>query len=232
MGDIDTTATSATGVPVIEIFLNSTGSIAGSSVLSCLISVIVLVCANSLMAEGSRAVYAFARDHGLPFSQTLSKVSDSKKVPVYAIMLTCLVQIAFNSIYFGTITGFNTVISISTEGFYLSYAMPLLSRILAHVSGKKHRLEGPYSLGKFGLPLNIFGFLFLTFCCITFNFPTLNPVTVENMNYTSAAIGVVMVISLITWITTGRKRFTGPERGHLLDDSGREIVATSETKVA
>lgn len=117
MGDIDATATSSTGVPVIEIFLNSTASVAGSTVLSCLISVIVLVCANSLMAEGSRAVYAFARDHGLPFSQTFSKVSESKKVPVYAIMLTCVVQIAFNSIYFGTITGFNTVISISTEGF-------------------------------------------------------------------------------------------------------------------
>lgn len=117
MGDIDATATSATGVPVIEIFLNSTASVAGSTVLSCLISVIVLVCANSLMAEGSRAVYAFARDHGLPFSQTLSKVSDSKKVPVHAIMLTCVVQMAFNSIYFGTLTGFNTVISISTEGF-------------------------------------------------------------------------------------------------------------------
>lgn len=110
--------------------------------------------------------------------------------------------------------------------------MPLLARILAHVSGKKHRLEGPYSLGRYGLPLNIFGFLFLTFCSITFNLPTLNPVDSENMNYTSAAIGVVMVISIITWITTGRKHFTGPDSGHLLDVGRREEVAATEPKIA
>lgn len=88
------------------------------------------------------------------------------------------------------------------------------------------------SIGKYGLPLNVFGFLFLTFCCITFNFPTLNPVTVENMNYTSAAIGIVMLISLVTWLTTGRKRFTGPDRDHLLGVDRNEIVSTGETKVA
>jgi choline transport protein len=121
MGDIETTAGTATGVPVIEIFFNSTGSVAGASGLSSLICVIVLVCANSLMAEGSRAVYAFARDHGLPFSRTFSKVSEKTKVPVNAVLLTCLVQIAFNSIYFGTLTGFNTVISIATEGFCTSF---------------------------------------------------------------------------------------------------------------
>ena len=30
------------------------------------------------------------------------------------------------------------------------------------------------------------------------------------MNYTSAAIGVVALISIVTWITTGRKQFSGP----------------------
>lgn len=117
IGDIETTAGTPTGVPVIEIFFNSTGSVAAASTLASLISVIALVCANSLMAEGSRAVYAFARDHGLPFSQTFSKVSQKTKVPVYAILLTAFVQLAFDSIYFGTLTGFNTVISIATEGF-------------------------------------------------------------------------------------------------------------------
>ena len=117
MGDIETTATSPTGVPVIEIFFNSTGSVGGACALASLITVIVLFSANALMTEGSRAVFAFARDRGLPFSGLLSKVEKRRQVPVYAILLTLLVQIAFNSIYFGTITGFNTVISIATEGF-------------------------------------------------------------------------------------------------------------------
>jgi choline transport protein len=115
MGDLEKTANTPTGVPVIEIFYHSTKSVGGASALSSLIAVIALVCANSLMAEGSRVIYAFARDRGLPFSKSFSRVS--KQVPINAILLTCLVQIAFNSIYFGTTTGFNTVISIATSGF-------------------------------------------------------------------------------------------------------------------
>ena len=60
---------------------------------------------------------AFARDHGLPFSHIFAKVEKKRQIPVYAILLALGVQMALNSIYFGTVTGFNTVISIATEGF-------------------------------------------------------------------------------------------------------------------
>jgi choline transport protein len=116
IGDLEATGSTATGVPVIEIMFNSTQSIAGASTLSSMIIVIAVVCANSLMAEGSRAVYAFARDNGLPFSVQLSRVS-SRSVPVNAVLLTAVVQMAFNSIYFGTTTGFNTIVAIATQGF-------------------------------------------------------------------------------------------------------------------
>ena len=91
--------------------------------------------------------------------------------------------------------------------------MPLLVRILARLSGHAKVLQGPFTLGKYGIVLNIVGFVFLLFASITFNFPTVNPVNEENMNYTSAAIGVIGLISAVTWIMTGRKRFTGPDTG-------------------
>lgn len=241
IGDLEATASTPTGVPVIEIMFHSTNSIAGTSAMASMLSVITVVCANSLMAEGSRAVYAFARDNGLPFSNVLSTVSE-RSVPVYAVLLTTVVQMAFNSIYFGTTTGFNTIIGIATQGFCksnppvcstlgngldmlmpfptdLSYLMPLLSRILAHFSGKKTRLEGSYSLGRWGIVLNIIGFLYLTFVCVVSNLPTVTPVTSENMNYTSAATGAVMLLSLVFWIMTGRKKFTGPAYDEFADTS-------------
>lgn len=116
IGDLESTGSTPTGVPVIAIILNSTNNIAGTSTLASMIAIICVVCSNSLMAEGSRAVYAFSRDNGLPFSNVLSKVS-SRSVPVNALILTMVVQMAFNSIYFGTITGFNTIITIATQGF-------------------------------------------------------------------------------------------------------------------
>lgn len=117
IGDIAKTAESTTGSPLIEIFFNSTNSVVGTCFLTSLLVVIVLICANALLAEGSRSVYAFARDRGLPFSDLFAKVDPKRQVPVYSILLTCVVQMALNSIYFGTLTGFNTVISIATEGF-------------------------------------------------------------------------------------------------------------------
>ena len=100
----------------------------------------------------------------------------------------------------------------------LSYAMPLLVRILARFTGHTKVLSGPYTLGKYGIVLNAVGLIFLLFASITFNFPTVNPVDQNNMNYTSAAIGVIALISAVTWFTTGRKHFTGPETGITITD--------------
>ena len=213
IGDIDSTAASTTGVPLIQILYDSTGSVVGTCFLTSLIVVIVLVCANALLAEGSRSLFAFARDRGLPFSSVFAKVESTRQVPVYAILLACGVQMALNSIYFGTLTGFNTVISIATEGFYLSYAMPLLARVISWFTGDAKVLPGPYNLGRYGIWMNLLGLLFLVFTSITFNFPTISPVDSGNMNYTSAAIGVIALVSIVTWITTGRKAFTGPQIG-------------------
>ncbi len=58
--------------------------------------------------------------------------------------------------------------------------------------------------------MNVIGFLFLLFTSITFNFPTVYPVDRDNMNYTSAAVGVIGLISLVTWVAGGKRSFTGP----------------------
>lgn len=89
--------------------------------------------------------------------------------------------------------------------------MPLLSRLLAYFTSRVKIIPGPYNLGAYSVPLNAIGLVFLTFGCITFTFPTAHPVNEDNMNYTSAAIGVIALISIITWLTTGRKNFTGPQ---------------------
>ena len=59
--------------------------------------------------------------------------------------------------------------------------------------------------------VNFIGLTYLLFACITFNFPSVYPVNSENMNYTSAAVGVIMFVAAVTWFTAARKRFSGPE---------------------
>lgn len=117
IGDIKDTAESSTGVPIIQIFYDSTQNTAATCILASMITVITIVTSVSLLAEGSRSVFAFARDHGLPFSRVWSKVESMRKIPLYALALTLAVQLGLNSIYFGTVTGFETVVSIASTGF-------------------------------------------------------------------------------------------------------------------
>ena len=211
IGDMEQTANTSTGVPVIQIFYDSTGSKVGACFLGGMITVIVIVAGNNLLAEGSRVIYAFARDRGLPFSGIFSKVDKKSKVPIYAVLLTLAAQLALDAIDFGTSNGFETVTSIATEGFYISYAIALGSRILGYFTGHVTTLKGPFSLPPaISISLNVLGLLYLLFTSITFNFPTSYPVDDNNMNYTCAAVGIICIISLITWVTTGRKHFTGP----------------------
>lgn len=118
----------------------------------------------------------------------------------------------------------------------MSYAMALLSRLIGYFSGHVTKLDGPYSFSvPVSIALNSLGLLFLLFASITFNFPSLYPVNHESMNYTSAAIGVIGLISIVTWFTTGRKHFTGPGavsslRGHNTAQEIRAAIAGDEKK--
>lgn len=117
IGDITATATTITGVPTLEVYYNSTGSKAATCALTSLTCVIGIIALNSLLAEGSRSVYAFVRDRGLPFSKVFAKVSSKHQIPLNALLLTLVVQLALDAIDFGTTTGLQTVVAISTAGF-------------------------------------------------------------------------------------------------------------------
>ena len=77
MGDPVAALTTTTGYPVIEIYLQATGSTTGATVLTCFIIVPATVCQFSIFASVTRLVWAFARDKGLPFSSFFSVVRPS-----------------------------------------------------------------------------------------------------------------------------------------------------------
>lgn len=217
--NLDAIETTSTGVPLIAIFQQATGTVGGAIGLTVLVTIIALVSLAFLMAQSSRVVFSFARDHGLPFSKYISQVHPTLHVPHFAILTVLVVNMALMAIYFGSVTGFNTILGFSTEGFYLSYIMPLLVRVWGRLEGR-HDIDSAYSLGRFGMAFNIIGMAYLAFCVVVFNFPSVSPVNSANMNYTCAAVGVAALIAATTWLTTARKHFTGPQRGGILEGFG------------
>jgi amino acid transporter len=75
ISDINTVTNSGTGLPLIEVYYLATGSKATATMFIVAIAIVIFVALFNVFASVSRLTWAFARDHGLPFSRTFAKVS-------------------------------------------------------------------------------------------------------------------------------------------------------------
>jgi len=75
VGNVGDILDTKTGQPFIQMFFNITQSHAGTSVMSSILIVVSICGCMANIAAGSRQIWAFARDKGLPFSGWLAHVS-------------------------------------------------------------------------------------------------------------------------------------------------------------
>lgn len=200
--DMDAVVNTATGFPLLEIFHQATNSVPGALCLT-LITVITQVFTNiGLLSEGSRSVYAFARDGAFPpiMNKYLGQVSPVFGIPVYGLFFSALIAAILVAILFGSATAFFTVISIASTGLYVSYLLP----ILVSTFKRSAKAPGYYNLGKWALWFEVPALAYLTFCIIFMFFPTELPVTSSNMNYCCAAFGIVAILALTSWFCGAR----------------------------
>lgn len=76
LGSLDDALASPTKQAYLYVFYNATGSVAGASIMGALVITMAIFCNLSITATSSRQLFAFARDQGIPFSQTFAYVSD------------------------------------------------------------------------------------------------------------------------------------------------------------
>lgn len=74
VGNLQTVTNTNTGLPIVEVLYLATNSVAGTNVFIIAIFIIFVVALFNSFASVSRLTWAFARDHGLPFSSVFSKV--------------------------------------------------------------------------------------------------------------------------------------------------------------
>jgi choline transport protein len=75
IGDVDTVTNTKTGLPMIEVYYLATKSMVVTNIFIVAFFLIILVAIFNTFASVSRLTWAFARDHGLPFSSTFAQVS-------------------------------------------------------------------------------------------------------------------------------------------------------------
>jgi choline transport protein len=121
----------------------------------------------------------------------------------------------------GSTTAFFAVLSLSTLSLYISYMLPILFFMLRKLEGR-HPTYGPYKLGKWGIPINMFALLYAGYMVVFMSFPTFLPVTKSTMNYAAPVWIACLLFALGDWVVSGHKRFTVPVESASLPESTGE----------
>ncbi|KAI7235503.1 hypothetical protein KC330_g4243 [Hortaea werneckii] len=212
IGDIDAVLSTPTGYPFIQIFYNTTGSLAATNAMTAFIIILSASSCITIMAGSSRQLFAFARDDGLPFSKWVAHVRPGLDVPVNAILVSFTFAACISLVNIGSTAAFNSITSLGTGTLTISYIICLSCMIWLRINGKP-LLPSRFDLGRgFGLALNVtaVGFLILVFV-IAFFPPVPEPLlTVVSMNWSILIFGVVVLFSMAYYFIWGRKVYVGP----------------------
>jgi amino acid transporter len=128
-----------------------------------------IACVVSVQTYIGRAVFGMARDNILPASALLRRV-DKRKVPFAAMVFSTL----FAS--FGLALGLNatavgTLIAFGSGGFFFVFLIVVTCALLARLNGTWKVEPGTFSLGRWGITVNVAAFVWLVFESINVAWP-------------------------------------------------------------
>ncbi|KAJ5276788.1 hypothetical protein N7524_002941 [Penicillium chrysogenum] len=231
--DFEGILTSPTGLPAAQIFLNAGGKRGGTIMWAFAILVQFFTGCSAMLAD-TRMAYAFARDDALPFSKFLSKVNPSTHTPVNAVWFVVIFSVGLNCIAIGSTQTATAIFNITAPALDLSY----VSVILAHqlYKSKVKFIEGPFTLGKWGTPINYIAVVWVLFISTILFFPPQLPVTPANMNYAICVGGFIAAFALIWWWVAARGKYTGPQTNDIIrevptEDDGDDSEESGEITV-
>ncbi|KAF7776414.1 hypothetical protein Agabi119p4_4807 [Agaricus bisporus var. burnettii] len=178
--------------PMAQIFRNSFGQKATLGIWI-LVVLIQYMMGSSMLLAASRQTFAFSRDGALPLSKWLYKMNSYTRTPVNVVWYDALLALALGLLVFASDQAINAVFSMSVTAVYIAYAIPIVVRF---TGGNKFQ-PGPFSLGRYSLPIAIISVTFMLFLGIVFLFPETPTTNATEMNYSIVVIGGVLVLSVL-----------------------------------
>ncbi|EEA20771.1 hypothetical protein EYB25_008257 [Talaromyces marneffei] len=213
INDLDAVLTSPTGMPAAQIFLNAGGR-TGGTVMWFFVILVQFFTGCSAMLADTRMTYAFARDEALPFSKYLAKINEKTHTPVNAVWFVVFFSTLLNLIAIGSTETATAIFNVTAPALDISY----ISVILAHrIYRRRVRfIEGPYTLGRWGPPVNWISIAWVVFISLILFFPPTRPITAANMNYAICVAAFIAIFSLSWWWLSARNKYIGPRTKELL----------------
>ncbi|THV03453.1 APC amino acid permease [Dendrothele bispora CBS 962.96] len=197
---------------------------AGSLVLWVFVCFTAFFVVQTALQAVSRTVYAFSRDHGLPDRGFFGENSKITNTPLRAIALSTLVSIIPGLLDLASPIAANAIFSLTAMALDLSYIIPIFLRRVFATHPEVNFKPGPFYMGSgiLGKAANWICISWTLFVCVIFSFPTVRPVTPDNMNYASVITIGVMVLAFTWYFIDGRRHYHGPQSN--LDRMHQAIV--------
>ncbi|MFD9034936.1 APC family permease [Streptomyces sp. NPDC059567] len=140
------------------VVLETLGATIGEIFLWCVV-VAITVCVLAVQAAGIRLMFAMARDNNLPAGSALAKVSPRFRTPVIPAVLIGAVGVVILVVNINQPQIFSVITSIAVIMIYVAYLMVTTPMLIQRLRGNWQPREGAFSLGRFGLPINILAVL-------------------------------------------------------------------------
>ncbi|MBW0114921.1 APC family permease [Pseudonocardia abyssalis] len=197
--------TSAGGLQLIV--LQALGSTLGKVFLVTIV-IAVTVCALAVHTAGIRLMFAMARDNALPAGATLAKIDPKRKTPVVPAVLIGVASVLILVVNIGTPKIFTAVTSVAIIMIYIAYLLvtgPMLMKRLRGEWPDAGGGTGYFSLGRFGLPVNIVAVLWGGVMALNLAWPREEVYGEGALAYIAFIfIGSVIVIGLAWYLIRGR----------------------------
>jgi urea carboxylase system permease len=176
------------------------GDVLGRIVLG-VVAVSIFSAALAIAASATRVMFSMARDGRLPFSHVLARVSPRTKTPIWSGVVVGVLSIGVLLINLGQTSVFTSVTSISVVIVYLAYLFVTVPRLWHRLRRSPAHAADPayFSLGRWGLPVNIIAVVFGVFLLVNIGWPrqaVYDPDGSSAVLQYSAPLAVVIVVVL------------------------------------
>lgn len=151
------------------IVLQALGSNLGKVFLACVV-VAITVCALAVHAATIRIMFAMARDNNLPGGSALARVHPVRKTPVVPAVVVGVLAVLILVVNIRQPQIFTVVTSIAIILVYLAYLLVTVPMLLTRLRGDWEP-GSSFSLGRYGLPVNIAAVLWGTVFAINLGWP-------------------------------------------------------------
>ncbi|GAB7357408.1 hypothetical protein MBLNU459_g8341t1 [Dothideomycetes sp. NU459] len=202
-------ASNGSGYPYMYVFTQAF-SMPAFNTLSAIVVILIYAGTLSYNLSTSRQTWAFARDHGLPWGDWIAKVNPKLEVPVNSVIVTCVFTILLSLINIGSAAAFNAIVSLNLTALMITYMTSIGCVLYRRIYHPEMLPKCRWSLGRWGVPVNVAGFLYSTHAFFWCFWPNTTAKDAADFNWAVLMFCAVAIASVIDWVLRARKVYKGP----------------------